>query len=74
MVRTSFLGLDLAPTWQDRVDIPDNAVFELCYVAEGIPCPDETLHIVHPNILGLELVESSMRCADPRAEIRTPWS
>ena len=47
----SFLGLDLAPTWNDRVDVPDNAVFELCNVIEGIPCPDETFDVVHCRAL-----------------------
>ena len=47
----SFLGLDLAPTWNDRVDVPDNAVFELCNVVEGIPCPDETFGVVHCRAL-----------------------
>ena len=47
----SFLGLDLAPTWIDRVDVPDNAVFELCNVVEGIPCPDETFDVVHCRAL-----------------------
>jgi hypothetical protein len=44
---TSFLGLDLAPGWRDREKIPDNAVFELCNVVDGIPCPDETFDIIH---------------------------
>jgi len=47
----TFLGLDLAPTWNDRVDVPDNAVFELCNVVEGIPCPDETFDVVHCRAL-----------------------
>jgi hypothetical protein len=47
----SFLGLDLAPTWSDRVDVPENAVFELCNVVEGIPCPDETFDVVHCRAL-----------------------
>jgi hypothetical protein len=47
----SFLGLDLAPTWNDRVDVPENAVFELCNVVEGIPCPDETFDVVHCRAL-----------------------
>ena len=47
----SFLGLDLAPTWNDRVDVPDNSVFELCNVVEGIPCPDETFDVVHCRAL-----------------------
>ena len=47
----SFLGVDLAPTWDDRVDVPDNAVFELCNVVEGITCPDETFDVVHCRAL-----------------------
>jgi hypothetical protein len=43
----SFLGLDLAPGWSDRSRIPDNVVFELCNVVEGISCPDETFDIIH---------------------------
>ena len=43
----SFLGLDLAPGWSDRPKIPDNVVFELCNVVEGISCPDETFDIIH---------------------------
>jgi hypothetical protein len=43
----SFLGLDLAPGWSDRPKIPDNVVFELCNVVEGILCPDETFDIIH---------------------------
>jgi hypothetical protein len=47
----SFLGVDLAPTWADRVDVPDNAVFELCNVVEGIGCPNETFDVVHCRAL-----------------------
>jgi hypothetical protein len=43
----SFLGLDLAPGWSDRSKIPDNVVFELCNVVEGISCPDETFDIIN---------------------------
>jgi hypothetical protein len=48
---SSFLGIDLAPTWRDLKDIPDNAAFELCNVIEGIRTPDNTFDIVHARAI-----------------------
>ena len=49
--KASFLGVDLAPTWNDRVDVPENATFELCNVVQGISCPDDTFDVVHCRAL-----------------------
>jgi hypothetical protein len=50
--RPSFLGIDLAPTWNEqRKDVPENVAFELCNVVEGIPSPDNTFDIVHARAL-----------------------
>lgn len=61
----AFLGVDLAPTWTDRVDVPENAQFELCNVVEGISCPDETFDLVHCRAL-MGGVSSTCRFEEPR--------
>ena len=49
--KVSCLGVDLAPNWAGRPEVPSNAKFEQCNAVEGIPYPDNTFDIVHSRLL-----------------------
>jgi len=49
--KVSCLGVDLAPNWAGRPEVPSNAKFEQCNAVEGIPYPDNTFDVVHSRLL-----------------------
>lgn len=69
--KVSCLGVDLAPNWAGRPEVPINAKFEQCNAVEGIPYPDNTFDIVHSRLLVSGVCQSSAQwyITDDRSEI-----
>jgi hypothetical protein len=72
--KVSCLGVDLAPNWAGRPEVPSNAKFEQCNAVEGIPYPDNTFDVVHSRLLvsGVSCSPSRRNPTDDRSEIGRP--
>ena len=61
--QVSCLGVDLAPNWAGRPEVPSNAGFEPCNAVEGMPYPDNTFDVVHSRLLVSGVCRHSARRA-----------
>lgn len=49
--KVSCVGVDLAPNWSGRTNVPSNAKFEECNAVVGMPYADNTFDVVHSRLL-----------------------